>query len=160
MRYEWSNERGPTANQDCQRELEDKSVRYKVRVYIVQYRCTLYNTGVHCSVQYECTLYSMNARVNWRTRASGGGGVFCNEINQLWSKNSIAENNWKKIIHFTNILNCFQSISCKLFLPGFWWRSCRLGAGPGGGSPASTTTAARTASSSRSYHKCYKPRVT
>ena len=28
MRYEWSNERGPTANQDCQRELEDKSIRF------------------------------------------------------------------------------------------------------------------------------------
>ena len=85
MRYEWSNERGPTANQDCQRELEDKSVRYKVRVYIVQYRCTLYNmslywtvqvytatvkyecilldsTGVHCTVQYECTLYSIGVQ--------------------------------------------------------------------------------------------------
>ena len=28
VRYEWSNERGPTANQDCQRELEDKSIRF------------------------------------------------------------------------------------------------------------------------------------
>ena len=30
IRYEWSNERGPTANQDCQRELEDKSIRFLV----------------------------------------------------------------------------------------------------------------------------------
>ena len=33
IRYEWSNERGFTANQDCQRELEDMSIRFLVEEF-------------------------------------------------------------------------------------------------------------------------------